>query len=85
MNKGVLEIDEHGVSPRGHKTAHVGMQSLANVGKLDRGVVSVITMWADERVYYPLDVRTLHPGHLRVKKANRTRSSAPNSRLGWNG
>ena len=53
--QGVLVIDEHGVSPGGHKTAHVGKQYLANLGKLDTGVVSVTSLWADERIYYPLD------------------------------
>ena len=42
--QGVLVIDEHGVSLRGHKTAHIGKQYLANVGKLDTGVVSVTSL-----------------------------------------
>ncbi len=53
--QGVLVIDEHGDRKRGHKTAHVGKQYLANLGKLDTGVVSVTSLWADERVYYPVD------------------------------
>jgi len=39
----------------GHKTAHVSRQYLANLGKIDNGVVSVSSLWADEQVYYPVD------------------------------
>jgi SRSO17 transposase len=53
---GVLVIDETGDRKDGHKTAHVGRQYLANVGKIDNGVVSVSSLWADEGVYYPVDV-----------------------------
>src|SRR5215469_18262261 len=35
---GVLVIDEHGDRKKGHKTAHIGKQYLANLGKLDTGV-----------------------------------------------
>ncbi len=55
--QGVLVIDEHGDRKWGHKTAHVGRQYLANIGKTDNGVVSVSTLWADESVYYPLHYR----------------------------
>lgn len=58
---GVLVIDETGDRKDGHKTAHVSRQYLANVGKIDNGVVSVSSMWADERVYYPLDVEPYTP------------------------
>jgi SRSO17 transposase len=34
------------------KTAHVGRQWLANIGKTESGVVSVTSLWADERIYY---------------------------------
>ena len=40
----------------GHKTAHVGRQYLANLGKIDNGVVSVTSLWADEGLYYPLAI-----------------------------
>jgi hypothetical protein len=36
------------------KTAHVGRQWLGRYGKTDSGVVTVTTVWADERVYYPV-------------------------------
>ena len=63
---GVLVIDETGDRKDGHKTAHVGRQYLANLGKIDNGVVSVTSLWADERVYYPLEVEpyTPCPGYL---------------------
>ena len=53
--QGVLVIDEHGDRKKGQKTAHIGRQYLANLGKTDNGVVSVTSLWADEDVYYPLD------------------------------
>ena len=53
--QGVLVIDETGDRKAGHKTAHVSRQSLANLGKIDNGVVSVSSLWADESVYYPVD------------------------------
>jgi SRSO17 transposase len=58
---GVLVIDETGDRKDGHKTAHVGRQYLANLGKIDNGVVSVTSLWADERVYYPLEVEPYTP------------------------
>jgi len=38
----------------GTKTPHVGHQWLGRYGKTDNGVVTVTTVWADERVYYPV-------------------------------
>jgi SRSO17 transposase len=60
---GVVVIDETGDRKDGHQTAHVGRQYLANLGKIDNGVVSVTSLWADERVYYPLDVEPYTPAH----------------------
>ncbi len=60
---GVLVIDETGDRKDGHHTAHVGRQYLANLGKIDNGVVSVTSLWADERMYYPLDVEPYTPAH----------------------
>jgi hypothetical protein len=59
--QGVLVIDETGVSLDGHKTAHVSRQYLANLGKIDNGVVSVSSLWADEGIYYPVDVEPSTP------------------------
>jgi hypothetical protein len=61
--QGVLVIDEHGDRKWGTKTAHIGKQYLANLGKIDTGVVSVSSLWADERVYYPLEVEPYTPAH----------------------
>src|SRR5438477_7808962 len=51
---GVLVIDDSGDRKDGTKTAHVGRQWLGRYGKTDNGVVAVTTLWADERVYYPV-------------------------------
>jgi DDE superfamily endonuclease len=51
---GVLVIDDSGDRKDGTKTAHVGRQWLGRYGKTDNGVVTVTTLWADERVYYPV-------------------------------
>ncbi|HEX6555515.1 MAG TPA: IS701 family transposase [Ktedonobacteraceae bacterium] len=59
--RGVVVIDETGDRKDGRKTAHVGRQYLGNVGKIDNGVVSVSSLWADERVYYPLEVEPYTP------------------------
>src|SRR5205823_7290390 len=49
-SKGVLVIDETGVSLDGHKTAHVGRQYLGKLGKV-------------EEVYYPVDFEPYTPDH----------------------
>src|SRR5215813_6059883 len=51
---GVLVIDDSGDRKDGVKTAHVGHQWLGRYGKTDNGVVTVTTVWADERLYYPV-------------------------------
>jgi SRSO17 transposase len=43
------------------KTAHVGRQYLGNRGKFENGVVSVSSLWANERVTYPLAVEPYTP------------------------
>jgi SRSO17 transposase len=58
---GVLIIDETGDRKDGSKTAHVGRQYLGNRGKIENGVVSVGSLWADESVYYPLAVEPYTP------------------------
>lgn len=65
--QGVLVIDETGDRKDGHKTAHVGRQYLGNLGKIDNGVVSVTSLWADERVYYPLEIEPYTPESYFVK------------------
>src|SRR6266705_2760205 len=51
---GVLVIDDSGDRKDGTKTAHAGHQWLGRYGKTDNGVVTVTTLWADERLYYPV-------------------------------
>ena len=58
---GVLVIDDSGDRKAGTKTAHVAKQYLGSVGKIDGGIVAVTSLWADERVYYPLHVRPYTP------------------------
>jgi SRSO17 transposase len=58
---GALIVDETGDRKDGTQTAHVGRQYLANLGKIDNGVVSVSTLWADARIYYPLEVEPYTP------------------------
>ena len=53
---GALVIDEAGDRKDGKATAHVGDQYLGGIGKVDNGVVSVCSLYADERLYYPLEV-----------------------------
>jgi SRSO17 transposase len=59
--QGVLIVDETGDRKDGDQTAHVGRQYLGNRGKIENGVVSVSSLWADERVYYPLAVEPYTP------------------------
>ncbi len=69
--QGVLVIDEHGDRKWGTKTAHIGRQYLANLGKTDNGVVSVTSLWADEGVYYPLHFAPYTPApHFARGKAD---------------
>ena len=58
---GVLVIDETGDRKWGKQTAHVGRQYLGSIGKVDNGVVTVSSLWADERVYWPLTVAPFTP------------------------
>jgi SRSO17 transposase len=60
---GVLIVDETGDRKDGEQTAHVGRQYLGNRGKIENGVVSVGSLWADESLYYPLAVEPYTPEH----------------------
>src|SRR5215207_6303064 len=55
--------DEHGDRKWGKRTAHVGRQWLANIGKTENGVVSVTSLWAEEGMYYPVDFEPYTPSH----------------------
>jgi SRSO17 transposase len=57
----VLIVDETGDRKDGDQTAHVGRQYLGNRGKIENGVVSVGSVWADEGVYDPLAVEPYPP------------------------
>jgi SRSO17 transposase len=58
---GALVIDETGVRKDGTHTAHVSYQYLGSIGKTANGLVAVTSLWADEQVYYPLQVRPYTP------------------------
>ena len=60
--EGILVIDDTGDRKKGSHTPHVGRQYLGSVGKIDNGIVAVSSLWADERVYYPLHVVPFTPG-----------------------
>jgi len=60
-SEGALVIDETGDRKWGDKTAHVGRQYLGSIGKVENGVVSVHSLWADERCYYPVEVEPYTP------------------------
>ena len=51
---GALVIDDTGDRKDGTATAHVARQYLGSVGKVDNGIVAVTSLWADERVYWPV-------------------------------
>jgi hypothetical protein len=68
--RGVLVIDETGDRKDGHKTAHVGRQYLENLGKIDNGVVSVTSLWADEQVYYPVEIEPYTPASYFARGKN---------------
>ena len=61
--EGVLLIDEHGDRKWGKKTAHVGRQWLANIGKTEDGVLSLSSLWADERISHPVAFEPYTPSH----------------------
>jgi hypothetical protein len=62
----------------GKATAYVGKQYLRGIGKIDNGVVSVSSLWVDERVYCPLAVEpgATHESLLFEKHDARVTSAA---------
>ena len=64
---GILAIDETGDHQWGAKTAYVRRQYLGSIGKIDNGVFSVRSLWADAHRYYPLEVEPSTPGHWFAK------------------
>ncbi len=81
--RGVLVIDERGDRKDGNATDHVGYQYLSSVGRIANGIVSVWSVWADEKVYHPLDMEpyTLPPSVLR--KVGAIPPSGPSPRSPW--
>ena len=67
---GVLVIDDSGDRKDGSKTAHVGRKWLGRYGKTDNGVVTVTTLWADERLYYPVHAVPYTPARHFAKGKN---------------
>jgi hypothetical protein len=67
---GVLVLDDSGDRKDGTATAHVGRQWLGRLGKTDSGIVTVTTLWADERIYYPLHAQPYTPAHHFPKGKN---------------
>src|SRR5215216_727569 len=63
IEDGVLVIDEHGDRKWGKHTAHVGRQWLANIGKTESGVVSVSSLLANEKIYWPVNFEPYTPAH----------------------
>jgi len=67
---GVLVIDDSGDRKDGAKTANVGHQWLGRYGKTGNGVVTVTTVWADERLYYPVHAVPCTPAKHFAKGKN---------------
>src|SRR3954467_9548956 len=81
---GVLVLDDTGDRRAGTKTAHVARQYLGSVGKIDNGIVAVTTVWADERVYYPLHLQPYTPARrLPRGKADPAFRTKPSWRRSW--
>jgi hypothetical protein len=57
----VLVVDDSGNRKDGTRTAFTGRQWLGRLGKTDNGIVTVTTLWADERLYYPLHALPYSP------------------------
>jgi SRSO17 transposase len=76
---GVLVIDDSGDRKDGVKTAHIGRQWLGRYGKTDNGVVTVTTVWADERMYYPVQAMPYTPPGT-ARRARTTWRSGPSCR-----
>jgi DDE superfamily endonuclease len=67
---GVLVIDDSGDRKDGARTAHAGRQYLGRYGKTGNGVVTVTTLRADERVYYPVHAVPYTPAKYFAKGKN---------------
>ncbi len=63
----MLVLDDSGDRKAGRHTAHVARQYLGSLGKTDNGIVAVTSLWADERVYWPVDVVPYTPASRLAK------------------
>jgi hypothetical protein len=63
----VLVIDDSGDRKDGRHTDHVARQYLGSVGKIDNGIVCVSSLWADERVYWPVHLVPYTPASRLAK------------------
>ena len=79
---GVLVLDDTGDRKDGTQTAHVARQYLGIIGKVDNGIVAVTSLWADERVYYPLHVEPYTPARA-CPGGGRTPPSGPSPASPW--
>jgi DDE superfamily endonuclease len=66
-DQGALVLDDSGDRKAGRHTAHVARQWLGSLGKTDNGIVAVTSLWADERVYWPIDVVPYTPASRLAK------------------
>ena len=66
----MLVIDDSGDRKDGTARPYVGRQRLGRYGKTDNGVVTVTTLWADERVYYPVHAVPYTPARHFAKGKN---------------
>jgi SRSO17 transposase len=77
--EGVLVIDDCGDRKDGTATACAGHRWLGRYGKTDNGVVTVTTLWADERIYHPLHA-VPYPRRAGCPAAKTIRPFAPDRR-----
>ena len=80
---GVLVLDDTGDRKDGCATAHVARQYLGSVGKIDRGIVAVTSLWAGERYYHPLHAAAIHAGYSGCPRARPTRRFVPSRSWRW--
>jgi SRSO17 transposase len=74
--QGTLVLDDTGDRKAGTKTAHVARQWLGSLGKTDNGIVAVTSLWADERVYWPVHA-VPYPRRPGWPRASATRRFGP--------
>ena len=78
QKSGALVINETGDRKDGKATAHVGKQYLGGIGKVDNGVVSVSSLYADKRCLSagvePYSQSTI------LRAVRKTQSSGPSPR-----